>query len=158
MCDNHSSLHILCKFVCYFYAKCMIYTLLMQILKHLRSFVANWLMLRFTYFLRKILALKTAVAYFFEKYHVCFSDYIFLIPSLIISIFFPYIRTYQVLPGCSKLCVIIFTGPECGKLSAMGIIYLLSLPHPQPSKMFPWLSEEKDFLLQKPDKRTVGCS
>ena len=66
--------------------------------------------------------------------------------------------TYQVLPGWSKLRVIIFTSAECGKLSAMGIIYLLSLPHPQPSKMFPWLSEEKDFLLQKPDKRTVGCS
>ena len=45
---------------------------------------------------------------------------------------FRYICTYQVLPDCSKLCVIIFTGPECGKLSAMGIIYLPSLPHPQP--------------------------
>ena len=32
------------------------------ILKHLRAFVANWLMSQFTRFLRKILAPKTAVA------------------------------------------------------------------------------------------------
>ena len=83
MCDKYSSLHILRKFVCYFYAKYVINiqakfatcVLLLRkmcgsrsfgakkaILKNLRSFVANWLLLRFTRFLRKILGSKTAVA------------------------------------------------------------------------------------------------
>ena len=85
ICDKYSSLHKLRKFVCYFYAKYVIsiqaYTYCLNlcatftqnmwltlfganqaIIKKLRSFVANWLLLRFTLFLCKILCSKTAVA------------------------------------------------------------------------------------------------
>ena len=98
MCDNHSSLHILCKFVCYFYAKCVIniqactycvnlcatftqnvwFTLFWRELGHFKEFTLFCRKLAIVaihaFFCVKVLLPKLRSRKFFDKYHVWLEE------------------------------------------------------------------------------------